>query len=286
MKRKGLIATGILVILVLIVAGVGFYKFNYTDNDVYYEGKNIQPENKKLFFGAWIEESPQGVNEQAMGFVLNPDSTALSINSATLVYKKWKIVNDQLVLTSISLGNRQLSIDDDAYQIISYNHKKFFIKRDTQKICYSKTTRQADKMVLPEVTFEYCPVNVEDINAIATTHIGINWKSNPRANKFRKVISSSYTKGKANFGGYYQIITWGCGSGCQEGVMIDTRDGTIYNLPTVKGYQDIGSGANHKFESILLVTYTTLHNPKTDKVELDNRYWLWNENSKEFVRYK
>lgn len=286
MKNKRLITISILAAILVIVAGTAFYKFNFTKDDVFFDGKSIKSTDHQQFYGAWIEYNREEISKQAIGFVLKADGTASSINSATLVYKKWKISGDKLILTSISLGNHLLSVDNDSLQITSYNNKQLFLKRGTQEFCFVKTNKEADKEILHDITFNYCPVNVEEVNTIAQTHAAIDWKSNARANKYRSVITQSYSKGKANFAGYYQVITWGCGSGCQEGIMIDTRNGKIYNLPTAKGYQDIGTGSQQEFESILLITYTSTQNPTTQKEDLDNRYWLWNENTKEFIRYK
>lgn len=38
-------------------------------------------------------------------------------------------------------------------------------------------------------------------------------------------------KGKPNFAGHYIVTTWGCGTGCQVGAMIDARTGKVYYLP-------------------------------------------------------
>lgn len=286
MRKKGMITVGVLITLLLIVIGAGFYKFNFTDNDIFFVGKNVLSEGHKTFYGSWIEDNAQESNSEVMGFVLNADGTASSINSATLVYKKWKVVNDKLILTSISMGNHQLSIDNDSLLISSYNNKKLFLKRGTQDLCYAKTDKKAYKAALQNLTFDYCPVNIENVNTIVPTHANINWKSNPQRESFRSAITNSYLKGKANFAGYYQVITWGCGSCCQEGVMIDTRDGRIYELPTIRGLHDIGKGSRQQIGSILLITYTILHNPNTQKEEINNCFWLWNENAKEFVLYK
>jgi len=88
MKKMKILTLSIL-ILILVIAATGFYKFNFTDDDIYYSGENIQPESYKVFEGSWILE--QSSNEYEDGFTLNMDNTASSINMATLIYKKWKI---------------------------------------------------------------------------------------------------------------------------------------------------------------------------------------------------
>lgn len=50
--------------------------------------KGLQPESHKVFYGAWVEHIDDEASD--MGFVLNPDGTAYSVNASTLVYKRWK----------------------------------------------------------------------------------------------------------------------------------------------------------------------------------------------------
>lgn len=38
-------------------------------------------------------------------------------------------------------------------------------------------------------------------------------------------------KGKPNFAGRYIVATWGCGSACVEGAVIDAKTGRVYMLP-------------------------------------------------------
>lgn len=36
---------------------------------------------------------------------------------------------------------------------------------------------------------------------------------------------------KINFASYYEILTYSVGAGCEQGVIIDLRDGKVYSLP-------------------------------------------------------
>lgn len=38
-------------------------------------------------------------------------------------------------------------------------------------------------------------------------------------------------KGKPNFAGHYIVTSWGCGTGCQVGAVIDARNGKVYWFP-------------------------------------------------------
>jgi hypothetical protein len=47
---------------------------------------------------------------------------------------------------------------------------------------------------------------------------------------FRTRLNEVYKGGKTDFGGYFETVFCGCGSGCNMGVMVDVRDGKVYNL--------------------------------------------------------
>lgn len=36
---------------------------------------------------------------------------------------------------------------------------------------------------------------------------------------------------KANFAGHYAVTTWGCGTGCRNGAVVDLKTGRVYPLP-------------------------------------------------------
>lgn len=283
MKKKtiGIILGAVISVVVLILA-LGIYKFNYTDDDIFYSGKGIQPESHKVFFGAWMEQSKE--DGAGIGFVLNPDSTAYSINSATLIYKKWRITQDTLVLTAIGLGNHQMTVDNERYLIESFNLHRLYLKRSEQEVIFDKVDQPADETNLPEITFAYCPVDSE--KGIQSPKAEIDWTSNPRAQKFQTVLNEAYKTKTVNFAGHYQVVTWGCGSSVQEGVMIDMTTGKVYDLPTQKGYRDIGSGCESQPNSFLFITLYGLQNPNTGQTETERTYWIWNEKEKEFIRYK
>ncbi|MEK6335565.1 MAG: hypothetical protein AABM67_11495 [Acidobacteriota bacterium] len=38
-------------------------------------------------------------------------------------------------------------------------------------------------------------------------------------------------RGKPNFAGHYIVVTWGCGTECIEGAIIDARSGRVFMLP-------------------------------------------------------
>lgn len=278
--KKTIIPGAIILTIILPVALLGFYKFNFTDDDIYYSGEQIQPESYKFFQGSWILEN----SEFEEGFTLNSDSTASSINMTTLIYKKWKIEDSsKLVLTAINLGNHTASVIDDKYTIISFNQKRILLEKDGNVYSYKKpikTDTSNEKSLI--TSFEYFPADVVDINKVPSTKHPIDFKSNPRASHFTTVISEKYSAASGNFGGYYVITPWGCVTGCLKGAMIDTRDGKIYNLPTKNGYHYFGGNIENISDSILLKTFIFQPIDATIR-EVKISSWLWNESAKEFI---
>ena len=282
--KKTKIVVGIILALVLLIVGLGFYKFNFSDDDIYFSGENIQPESYKVFQGSWILEN----SEFEEGFTLNEDSTASSINMATLLYKKWKIEDSKLTLTAVSCGNHTGSVFDEKYVIKSFNHKGILLEKNDKEYFYKKSNQiiktDTSYNTSLSTSFEYFPV---DVSKTSSTKHPIDFTSNSRAPKFKTVISEKYDVTSINFGGYYIIAFWGCGSGCLEGIMIDTRDGKVYNLPTKKGYVDFGNDIEMSSNSILLATkfVNSTYIPNTKNREVEITFWLWNESAKEFVNY-
>jgi hypothetical protein len=74
----------------------------------------------------------------------------------------------------------------------------------------------------------------------------LNFASNPGARNFSTRIREGYEQG-ANFAGRLVLVQWGCGSGCQSSVLVDTANGAIHDLPTTS------EGIWYRADSNLLV---------------------------------
>lgn len=109
----------------------------------------------------------------------------------------------------------------------------------------------------------------------------IDFKSNPIAEDHRTVITEKYTELEVNFASNYIITTWGCGSGCVTGVMVDIRDGIVYNMPEDKDWGGNGTYIESKKESQILITVAVAQSP-TGEIEERRKSWEWNEELKEF----
>ena len=84
-----------------------------------------------------------------------------------------------------------------------------------------------------------------------------------------------------NFASYYVIVTWGCGSGCVTGAMVDTRDGAVYSMPDDKEWGGNGTYIDSKKESEILLTVAVAQSP-TGQIEETRKYWQWHEGLKKF----
>jgi len=119
------------------------------------------------------------------------------------------------------------------------------------------------------------------LNSVNKHKADIDFKSNAIAERYRTVISVKYNELDVNFASYYIIITWGCGSGCVSGAMVDIRDGFVYAMPEDKEWGGNGTYIDSKKESKLLLTVAVAQS-SSGEVEERRKYWEWNEDLKKF----
>jgi len=117
---------------------------------------------------------------------------------------------------------------------------------------------------------------------IAIEKSNINFDSHPIAKRYRTVISGEYAKQEVNFANHYVVTTWGCGSGCVSGAMVDSRNGTVYPLPEDKEWGGNGTYVTFEQESNILTSVWVIPTP-TDDTEETRKYWRWDEQSKIFA---
>ncbi len=76
--------------------------------------------------------------------------------------------------------------------------------------------------------------------------------------RFRTMIRNG-ARQKPNFDGHYIVTTWGCGSDCEMGAIIDAISGKVTSLPVVAGSpQDASPESSHfdyRLDSRLLVMH-------------------------------
>ena len=135
--------------------------------------------------------------------------------------------------------------------------------------CQDKTKKKEDS------------ISTIPLNSERTVKADINFKSNPIAERYRTVITEKYTELGVNFASYYVISTWGCGSGCVTGVMVDIRDGFVYSMPEDKDWGGNGTYIESKKESKILKTVAVAQS-SSGEIEESRKYWEWNEDLKKF----
>ena len=70
-----------------------------------------------------------------------------------------------------------------------------------------------------------------------------------------------------NFAGHLKVVEWGCGTECQNGVIIDMQDGTLHELPPA------AAGYSYYVDSSLLVTNSHVEGDTPDWMEQRLYYW-------------
>lgn len=58
-----------------------------------------------------------------------------------------------------------------------------------------------------------------------------DFKADPAARTFRTRIRDAARNGRVNFAGHFILTTWGCGTTCIHGAVIDAISGAAYLLP-------------------------------------------------------
>ena len=73
------------------------------------------------------------------------------------------------------------------------------------------------------INYSQFPAKVETKSAV-----GINLKSHAEAKHYRTNLSNALSNSDVNFAGKYILVSWGCGSGCSQGAIIDARTGNVF----------------------------------------------------------
>ena len=135
--------------------------------------------------------------------------------------------------------------------------------------CQDKTKKKEDS------------ISTIPLNSERTVKADINFKSNPIAERYRTAITEKYNELEVNFASYYVITTWGCGSGCVTGVMVDIRDGFVYSMPEDKDWGGNGTYIESKKESKILKTVAVAQSSSAE-IDESRKYWECNEDLKKF----
>ena len=111
---------------------------------------------------------------------------------------------------------------------------------------------------------------------------------NPQARTFRTRLREGAPKGP-NFAGHYTIVTWGCGSSCQQLAIVDAQTGRVYfpKALSTAVYSMMNSpdeaGLKYRLNSRLLVL-VGWPNEEIDMENLDGTfYYKWENNDLKLI---
>ena len=103
--------------------------------------------------------------------------------------------------------------------------------------------------------------------------VKVNINSHPIGKEFRTAIRHGVKYNGINFNGKYSITKWGCGSTCQDGVIVDADTGHIYPLPSV-----MSNGYEARKDSRLLIQNPIIAGGDWTKGWYRVLYWEWTGN--------
>ena len=93
-----------------------------------------------------------------------------------------------------------------------------------------------------------------------------NFESNPKYKMYITKITNECKQG-VNFAGHYTMVTWGCGSPCQRGALVDRKTGEIFDgLETTYGI-------DFKKDSRLVIKNEGVLDRKTNLIEIHGAEW-------------
>lgn len=88
-----------------------------------------------------------------------------------------------------------------------------------------------------------------------------DFSTNPNSKKFITRIKNECLNG-INFAGHYTLVTWGCGSPCQSGVVVNRKTGKIYD-----GY-GTSLGSEFKKDSKMIIMNVGSIDTATNLIEI------------------
>ncbi len=103
---------------------------------------------------------------------------------------------------------------------------------------------------------------------VGTTPVEIDADTIPR---IREALLDAADR-PANFAGRYRVVTWGCGSGCFGGAILDKKDGAVWELPFAahRRFGTIYDPLQYRADSRLLVVTGNLNEERDGTF-----YFVW-----------
>lgn len=137
-------------------------------------------------------------------------------------------------------------------------------------------------------TFTQYAVEVEK-----KTTKNINFNSHPEATIYQTNLKNALAHSAVNFGGKYILTTWGCGSGCLQGAIIDVHSGNVFFPQELQGVDEGGiltsnqDMLEYKKESKLLIIRGYVGNGFESETQsnLGIYYYEWNGKSFKLLKF-
>lgn len=160
--------------------------------------------------------------------------------------------------------------------------------------------RFVKKLIIPLAVFGCLKTGAQDIEGYRFTDfpatsstlsksVNPDFSGSPSMKKYKANILKRYT-GKVNFGGAYQVVTWGCGTGCLTGAVVDLRNGKVYELPEL-GANNCGRESVHAKDDRMIIRKNSrlllsagCGTPEGDNPsEVNYKAYEWDEQRKAFI---
>lgn len=126
----------------------------------------------------------------------------------------------------------------------------------------------------PYISFQDFKVEIENVKA------KLDLNSHELGKKFRTAIRNDYDNPESLFAGHYTFAKWGCGSPCQMNVLIDRRNGKIYDAPE----SSVGSEFRKDSRMLIINPPEEENYYYNDCIYCKPEIYILNEETKKFVK--
>lgn len=192
----------------------------------------------------------------------------------------WRITISRTSLSPIVVRNSYGKVFTYIFLVITFSCQTNKTKSDVSHIPVKQVVIKIDSAQKLKFT---SPIDYNKYPAHTFTgkRAQVNFSSNPYSRRFHSAIKFSIKRFGINFAGRYNLATWGCGTGCQSGVITDLSTGKVYNIPSATGYYDF------KSNSRLLVVNPPDSNANYNICRYcEPELWIWNTKERKFKKLK
>lgn len=202
----------------------------------------------------------------------------------------------------LNKGNNINTVQNETENIaIDSTYNDSYEKNDTESvdsttIYKSNDTTQSENNSNSETIEGYAFRDYSSKYNIPTEKSSINYSSNPIAKSYKTLITDAYNSGKIDFAGYYITVMISQSMGMMVGVIVDTRDGNVYDFPNFNNdisYESYCEIVDKEFDSRYngkrLINYSNsnlLVARGCTNESLTYVFYSYDENKKEFLKIK